>query len=371
MDYDLIVIAGEPSGDLHAAAFLQKLRILRPHLKIAAVSGPLMKKAYPHDEILSVEKLSIMGFIDVVKNAFKLIKLYKQILNFILSHPSKLVIFVDYPGMNLKLAKKLKEKNYPSKLWHYIAPTAWAWKKNRVFTLKKTLDKLFCILPFEKSFFSDYGINTYYAGHPLVKKIKDIPIKKTVDPKLVALFPGSRKHELLKNLKLMLQACQELLKKCPDLRFEICLSSEHFKPLIEDIVKQSQFHGKLSYSQDSIDLGTRCRMAIAKSGTCNLELALLGTPTVVVYAITKLDVFIAKSIFKINLPFLSLPNLILNKEVMPELYGPNFTLEKLLFHAERVLQGPMHDETMQKQLLEALTLQDPSNFLAEKINQII
>lgn len=356
MVYDLIIVAGEPSGDQHAAEVLKQLKLTHPDLKIAGVCGPYMQAAYPMDEILNINKLSIMGFVDVLLNLPKLYFYYRKILRFILSHKAKVVLFIDYPGMNLKLGQTLKKKGFEKPIFHYIAPTAWAWKKNRVKTLKTYCHKLFCILPFEEAFFTSYGIKAQYVGNPLVKKLKPYLFKKKLNPNLVAIFPGSRVHEIEKNLHLMLETCFELKKQKPELKFSISMARPELEPFILKILKNHPLHDHISLYSHALttELMLEANVAIAKSGTCILELALLNTPTVVIYAISKLDLFIATKIFKINLPYYSLPNLILNKPLFKELYGPYLSKESLL-----------------KATLEKLTTNTMTSELFETLKQIL
>jgi lipid-A-disaccharide synthase len=369
VDYDLIIIAGEPSGDEHASSMLKNLFKLNPKLKIAAVCGPKMKKAYPMTEILSIDKLSIMGFIDVLKNIVKLFFIYRQILSFILKHPAKIVLFVDYPGMNLKLAKELKEKGFKGKLWHYIAPTAWAWKKNRVKTLSKNCDELFCILPFEESFFKTHHINAHYIGHPLISKLQNFFETSNRDKNLLALLPGSREHEIKKNLPFMLQAAHQLKKENPQLVIGLSVANLDYESYIKiEVAKHNLENSVVIYPSDkTLELMLKAHIAIAKSGTCILELALLGTPTIVIYAISKLDIFIAQRIFKINLPFYSLPNLILNKEMFKELYGSFLTLDKLVDSAKKAANNlsSLHNDC--SKLRHVLGTSDPGVFLAKTL----
>jgi lipid-A-disaccharide synthase len=370
MDYDLIIVAGEPSGDEHAACMLNHLKLINPDLKIAAVCGPQMRQAYPLKEILGIEKLSIMGFVDVLKNLGKLFFAYRKILNFILRSNAQLVLFVDYPGMNLKLAKTLRKKGFKGKLWHYIAPTAWAWKKSRVYTLKQCCDHLFCILPFEQEFFTSYGIKTSYIGHPLVQKLKNDlePIDK--DPYLIGIFPGSRVHEIEKNLKPVLEALVPILNSHPHHRLGISIARAELKTLIENHVQSYNLQSRVIYDNDTLKLMKLATFAVAKSGTCNLELALLGTPTLVIYAISKLDLWIARSLFKINLPFYSLPNLILHKQVFQELYGPLFNQEKLTFHINELIHSK-HLASPSLELLDHLGLCDPGLKLATQLSSYL
>lgn len=369
MDYDLIVIAGEPSGDHHAAEVLKNLKASNPHLKIAAVAGPKMRSAYPLTEILGIEQLSIMGFVDVLINLPKLYFAYRKILKFILTNTSKMVLFVDYPGMNLKLGKTLREKGYQGKICQFIAPTAWAWKKNRVHTLKKYCDKLFCILPFEEAFFKSYGIDAKYVGNPLVQKLKPYIGNNSRNQGLVAIFPGSRKHEIHKNLSLILEACHTIQKKHTHIKFGLSIARPELEGEILEILKKHPIKEFVSLwdSASTLELMQKSELAIAKSGTCILELALLNTKTIVIYAISKLDIFIATKIFNIKLPYYSLPNLILNMMLFPELYGPNLTQKSLEQQIELSLFHKQDQSNDFKKLLTTLGGQDPGTIVANYI----
>jgi lipid-A-disaccharide synthase len=373
MDFDLIVIAGEPSGDEHAALFLKELKKSNPDLKIAAVSGPEMDKAYKHQKILDISKFSIMGFIDVLINLPKLFFLYRKLLKFLLNNPSKAILFVDYPGMNLKLQKDLKKQGYKGKLFQFIAPTAWAWKKNRVFSLKENCDHLFCILPFEESFFKSYGVKASYVGNPLVEKLacKKTSLKK--DPKLLAIFPGSRKHEIEKNLTKILEAVKDLQNELTSFHLGISIANPHFEKLIKDTVALSSISYPVTYypKEKSLELMQKASFAIAKSGTCNLELALLGTPSIIVYHVRALDQWIALKLFKIKLKFFSLPNLILDQALFAELYGSNFTKENLKKEILDVFQNQQTFKKGQEKLLMILGNKNPGQEIVQTLKDLV
>lgn len=372
MDFDLILVAGEPSGDEHAALFLKELKKTNPDLKIAAVSGPEMDKAYPHYKILDISKLSIMGFIDVLINLPKLFFIYKKLLKFLLQNPSKAILFIDYPGMNLKLQKDLKTQGYKGQLYQFIAPTAWAWKKNRVFALQKNCNQLFCILPFEETFFKSYGICASYVGNPLVTKLLSNQKTTKKDPHLIAIFPGSRQHEIKKNLTKILEALNELQDHLQSFHLGISIANPDFKKQIKQILTSFNMQYPITYyaKDQSIELMQKASLAIAKSGTCNLELALLGTPTVVVYDVRALDQWIATKLFKIKLKFFSLPNLILNRELFIELYGSNFTKDHLKNAILKTVANSSSFMIGKSDLEKTLGLKNPGEEMVKKIKAL-
>ena len=238
-------------------------------------------------------------------------------------------IGIDYPGFNLRMHHSLKKKGFRGKLIHYICPTVWAWGKKRIPKMEDSLDLLLTILPFEPNCFNK--LNVQYVGHPLTEPIANFRpdptfrdrfgFKKT--DKILALFPGSRKVEIERNLPLMQLSAQTILD--PDLRIVL---SQDLPP------------------EENYNLMHNAHLALAKSGTVCLELALHKTPTIIQYAIKPLDLFLATKIFKINLPHYSLPNLILQKEVFPELFGPRLSRDALQAHTHAL----WFDEEKRKQM---------------------
>lgn len=326
--YDLFIFAGELSGDLHGAKLLEALYEKNPHLKILGVGGPLMR-AVGMECILPMEKFEVMGLVDVFLALPRLIRQFYQVRNAILKTNPKVVVTIDYPGFNLRLALKLRKKKFKGKLCHYICPSVWAWKKKRVELMTDNLDLLLTILPFEKQYFAHTTLDVQYVGHPLTQQI--FPLLPPPKDRFIAIFPGSREKEIKRNLPLYFQVATTLLKEFPDLKFGMSVAHPKFLPLIEKI-KQDFKIGKdieLFSSENKEDLMKKTFLAMAKSGTVTLELALHEIPTIVTYAISPLDVFLAKYIFRIRLPFYCLANIIASQEIFPELIGPTLTEARL------------------------------------------
>lgn len=332
MSYDLFIFAGELSGDLHGEKLLKELYALDPKLKIKGVGGPKMRNI-GMDCMLPMEEFQVMGFIDILSSLPKLYKKFKLIKEEILSSQPKGVVTIDYPGFNLRMAKALSKKGSTAKRIHYISPTVWAWGKGRIPQMERSLDELLTILPFEANLFSKGDLNTTYVGHPLISRIGN----HSYDPKwykqygieserpILSLFPGSREKELRRNFPLQLSVARKMQEEHQDLLVVISCSDEKFIPLLrqegKDFITVKPKH--------SYELMRASHVAIATSGTVTLELALHHIPTVVTYAISPLDVFIAQNIFHINLPHFSLPNIIYSGELFPELFGPHLKEETL------------------------------------------
>jgi lipid-A-disaccharide synthase len=334
MRCDLFVFAGEKSGDLHGEKLLQALYAKNPQLKIAGVAGPKMR-SQGMDCVLTTEEFQVMGFIDVFVALPKLIRQFYFVSRKIAELKPKAVILIDYPGFNLRMAKHLRKKGYSGKLVHFICPSVWAWGKKRIPLMGNTLDLLLSILPFEENLFVETPLKVAYVGHPLVEGMKNYAYKPFPFPsegKIIALFPGSRAKEIQRNLPFYLDACRDLLQKHPEFKIALSISDEQYRPLILEILAAKQWEENELVcvpSEYSYELMKNAYIAIAKSGTVTLELALHRVPTVVTYGVSFLDKIIAYDILRIRLPFYCLVNIIAEKEVFSELIGPHFTFASL------------------------------------------
>ncbi|HSX13530.1 MAG TPA: lipid-A-disaccharide synthase [Chlamydiales bacterium] len=314
-EIDVFVIAGEPSGDLHGAKLISSLLLRIPSLQVAAVSGPHMRKL-PIQSLFSMENLSVMGFIDVFFAIPKIMRQFFVIRKKILQMNPKVVIFIDYPGFNLRIQKSLRKKGYQGKLIHYICPSVWAWGKKRIPMMAETLDLLFTFFPFEKECFAKTSLKVEHIGHPLVQFIHP-PIEKRTQT--IAIFPGSRTKEIERNLPIQIAVARSLQKEDPNLDIVISVSHPDKLPLIRSIAMD------IPLVLDSYSLMKTAKLALATSGTVTLELALHETPTIVNFMIRPLDLFLAQKVFKINLPFYCIVNIIAGYEIFPEFFGPNCT----------------------------------------------
>jgi lipid-A-disaccharide synthase len=336
---DLFIVAGEASGDLQGSKLIDAL----PPLHIGAVAGPRMRER-KIQTFFPMENLQVMGFIDVIAALPKLMKQFFAIRNQILKLNPKAVVCIDYPGFNLRLQKSLRKKGYRGKIIHYVCPTVWAWKKNRIYTMEKTLDRLLVFFPFEPACFAQTKLPVQFVGHPLTAPIASFKPKGKYQGKILSLFPGSRKKEIERNLPLQLKVAEKLKKEDPQIQIIVSIAHADLEPLVR------KFGGFIvAPPEDHYELMSASRMAIATSGTVTLELALHKVPTVVTFAIRKLDCWLAQKIFRINLPFYALPNIVLSKQVFPELFGPNLTVDRLEFWARKIWS----DEESRKSCFEA------------------
>ncbi len=362
---DLFIFAAEPSADLHGEKLLKALLEKNPYLKIEGVGGPKMR-ATGLKCIMPMENFQVMGFIDVIKHLPQLIKHFYTLRAYILKAHPQAVLFIDYPGFNLKMEEHLRKKGYKGKLIHYICPSIWAWGKKRIFTLEKNLDLLLSILPFEKDLFKNLKLAVEYVGNPLVQRIQEYqykPFDFPKDKKIIAVFPGSRRKEIERNFPLQLK----VLKQFPDYALCVSIANSRFLPLIKELLQKEEVRAHLIPGEYTYELMKVAYIAVAKSGTVTLELGLHATPSIVTYAISFLDMLAVKYFFKPDLPFYSLVNILCKKEVFPELMGPKFTEKNLYEAVKNLLAGTFQVKEECEHLKQILTTKKASEEAASHI----
>lgn len=323
------IITGEASGDLHASNLVKEMKNIFPGCSFRAWGGDLLA-ASGAEVVRHIRDLAFMGFAEVIMNLRTIFKNIEFCKKDILEWKPDAVILVDYPGFNLRIAKFLKEKGIP--VYYYISPQVWAWKSSRVNTIKRTVDKMITILPFEKDFYRSFGMEVEYVGHPLLdalgEEMQDRGSSQS-NPRsgIIALLPGSRKQEIEAKLPLM----TALTRRFPEYEFRIAgapsISPEFYAKFTNG--KIPVVHGK-TYA-----LLQESEAALVTSGTATLETALLGIPEVVCYKGNPLSFAIAKRI--VNVKYISLVNLIMNEEVVKELIQQELTVDNLERELRRVL----------------------------------
>lgn len=322
------IIAGEASGDLHGANLIKELKKKDPQADFRCWGGDLMKKEVGF-VVKHIKDLAFMGFIEVAMNLKTILGNMKFCRNDILQYNPDCMIFIDYPGFNLPIAKFTHKKGL--KNIYYISPQVWAWKKNRVKTMRKVLDKLYVILPFEKEFFIKHNMpQVEFVGHPLLDAIKEFKANVdgkefsfiSSDKKIVALLPGSRKQEIDKMLPVMLT----LPVKFPEYEFVIAGVKNHGEVYYKEMIgKQPNVH---LVFDSTYDLLTQAYAATVTSGTATLETALFSVPEVVCYKGSLISYYIAKNLIK-GISFISLVNLIMGKETVKELIQKDMNANEL------------------------------------------
>jgi len=338
----IMVVAGEASGDMHAAGVIRALKRKDRSLKVFGLGGPLMAKA-GMDVREDLTAHAIMGFAEVVRHLPLSLRRLSDCGRWLKEEKPDLLLLVDYPGFNLRLAGWAHRLGIP--VVHYIAPQVWAWHEGRIPRMKQVLTKLLTILPFEKAFFERHGMDAVYVGHPLMEEmdlkvvVRTKVLKRNGIPvqafPLVSAMPGSRKAEVERIWPLFLRASRSLRKIFPDATFLVPrphgLEPSDYPGLVpEDPV--------FFVEAPAYDLRKACDLAWVKSGTGTLETALLGTPLVVAHKVPALTGYLAKRLVKI--PHVSLVNILSGKEVVKELLQEKATPTALVEESLRLLDDP-------------------------------
>ncbi len=334
------LIAGEASGDLHGSNLIKEIQKLDAEADVRCWGGDKMK-ATGATLVKHYKDLAFMGFSEVLKNLPAIFKNFKFCKSDISFFQPDVVVFIDYPGFNMRMSKWVKENGY--KTVFYISPQVWAWKENRVKILKKYIDKMLVILPFEKDFFKKWNYEVEYVGHPLadvIENFKNNHPEIKVSENTIALLPGSRKQEINAKLPIMLEAT----KNFPGYNFVIGKA-----PSIEDDFYESfirKYQNVNTISNDSYSLLMKSTAAMVTSGTATLETALFNVPEIVCYKASNISYQIAKRLVKLK--FICLVNLIMDKEVVKELIQNDLTPENITSELKKILFDPVKKERIKE-----------------------
>ncbi len=359
-------MVGEVSGDTLGVELMRSFKAQGIDAEFEGIGGPQMiaegfKSYYP------METLSVMGIVEVLKDLKKLFAVRDGLVQKWTENPVDVFIGIDAPDFNLRLSKTLKENNLAIKTVQYVSPSVWAWRQGRVHGIKKTIDLVLCLFPFEKNFYMQHQVNAAFVGHPLAKQL---PLKNplveakqalNLDPEktYIALLPGSRKGEVERLMPLLMGAAERLSNQHPELEFLMPAINEQRKAqiqahlqskpsswakkihVLENQDKESKIGRQVMNASDVVALA---------SGTATLEAMLLHRPMVTFYKLNTITYIIAKLLVKIQ--YYSLPNIIAGKKVIEELIQSDATPERLANEIERL----MHTETAQLQALQHLSM---------------
>jgi len=326
------IVCGEASGDLHAANLVAAWKKINPQLQFKGWGGDrLATQGVAIEQHISA--MSFMGFLEVLLNIRTINTQFKQLKQSLLAQKPDVLVLVDYPGFNLRMARWAHENGI--KVLYYISPTVWAWKQNRVFTIQKYVTKLYCILPFEPEFYDRFGIDVAYFGHPLKDEIEHYQATHhpttTFTKPMLALLPGSRPQELKKKLPLMLAAAAHFQES-----YQIAVACAASIPLdvYQTYCKGYNVHLSTGHTYDLLAVA---ELALVTSGTATLETALFHVPQVVCYKGSAISIWLAKKLVKIQ--YISLVNLILQQNAVCELIQEACTVAHMQAELQKLLPG--------------------------------
>jgi lipid-A-disaccharide synthase len=336
------IIAGEASGDLHGSNLIQEIKKKDETSLIRGWGGGLMQKAGA-EIVKDYRDLAFMGFTEVIRNLPTILQNIKFCKSDILAFKPDAIIFIDYPGFNLRIAEWARKMGF--KTIYYISPQVWAWKESRVRGIRSDIDKMLVILPFEKDFFKKWNYETEYVGHPLVEVIERFKLSadseklpemytaggSPVQPAhpLIALLPGSRKQEILKKLPVMLEASRSF----PEFQFVVAEAPGLDSDFYDEILKKYPQAARVK--NQTYALLMHSRAACVTSGTATLETALFGVPEVICYKGSSISYQIARRLIKVK--YISLVNLIMDKPVVKELIQDEMNTENIVTELKKLI----------------------------------
>lgn len=346
---NILMIAGEVSGDLHGASLIRELKKLDSSLKIFGIGGNKMQ-AEGMELIYHIDKMAFLGFVEVIKHLPFIKKVQRDLITELKKRQVKEAVVIDYPGFNLNIAKKIKTLKPELELIYYITPQVWAWGKGRVNKIRDLFSKVLVVFPFEEKFFKEKNVNAEFVGHPLIQEINGynfisrnlLDKKFDLDPakEILLILPGSRKQEVKSIFPEAIKAASKLAYEL-DMQIVVACSSSIEEKVFYELTSEKNFK---VIKDHTYDLLKHAKFGIVKSGTSTLEAGLLELPMVIVYKTSSLTYAIGKLLVKIN--NIGLANIILGEQVIPELIQNNANAENIYSAALNILS----DEDMLNQM---------------------
>ncbi len=351
--HNVLIVAGEASGDLHGSNLLAAAAEHYPQMRFYGVGGEKMHAAGCRI-LFSADELSVMGVVEVVAQLPKIIRRFRQ-LKQVLNGPKRpdLLVLIDFPDFNLRLAKVAKAAGVP--VLYYISPKVWAWRKGRARLLAERADRLALIFPFEVSIFQPLGAKAEYVGNPLLDEFsKNQPqnllrgrLDIQAETEIIGIFPGSRNSELRYILPTLIETAQLLHQQRPAAKFLLPVAPSLSRELLEKSFAETDL--PVTFVEDNIyEVASACNAVLSVSGTVTLQIALVGTPMVILYKVAPLSYAIGKRLISVD--HIGLPNIVAGKTIVQELIQDEATPENLSLELQRILD----DEDYRGRMLEGL-----------------
>ena len=350
----VLLSCGEASGELYAAGLVRELLALDPEIECFGLGGDRLRKAGA-EVLVDLNEISVIGLVEVVGKVPALKRAQTTLVESAAERRPDVAVLIDFSGFNLRLSKKLKSLEIP--VVYYVSPQVWAWRRRRLKTIKKTVDKMLVILPFEEQFYRESGIAATFVGHPLVDIVRSQEDRSAFlqrigldkNRPLVALMPGSRPLEIELHLPVLVSAIRRMKGRRPDLQFVLLKAST---------VELADVSGRLGEASSSVHILSESNyeglshadVAIVASGTATVEAALCETPMVVVYRVGGLSYFLGKPLVRV--PHYAMVNLIAGRALVPELIQEDMTEDRVCSETLNLLESPEAAESMRRGLRE-------------------
>ncbi len=338
MNNNVLIIAGEASGDQHGASLIEEMKLIKPQLNLLGIGGDKMI-AQGFDAIYHIKDMAFLGFAEIIRHLPFIKKVQRDIIKTVKQNKIKNAILVDYPGFNLSIAKKLKKIGV--KIIFYISPQIWAWRKNRINKIKNLVDKMIVIFPFEKEMYDKANIDCNYVGHPLVEQISEYSFLSKEDlfnnfeldkeKEILLIMPGSRKQEIRKIFPEIIRAAKRLAEKY-DLQPVIACAGNIDEKIFS---RSSDAQNFKIIKGHTYDLLKYSKFGIIKSGTSTLEAGYFGLPSVIVYVTSKITYIIGKALIKID--NIALANIVAGETIYDELIQDDVNEENIFLKSDKIL----------------------------------
>lgn len=333
----ILIVAGEVSGDIHGGKLVKAIKEISPEINIAGIGGENMSSA-GMKLLRNVNEMSFLGFTEIIKHLPFVRKVMNELLKWIEIERPKVVVLIDYPGFNLRLAQKAK--NLGCKIIYYISPQIWAWGKGRIKKIARVVDQMIVIFPFEEELYRNAGVSVEFVGHPILENLEssfsreDFFSENELDPdeKLIGLLPGSRTQEVDSLYKIMIDAVDLLKPEYPNMQSITAKS-----PVLDNAVyTKITGNDSLKQSNNIYDIMKHSNLLFVASGTATLESACFGTPLIVVYRVSPISWIIGKILVKIK--SIGLVNIVAGKKIAPEILQSELTPSRLAHEALNILK---------------------------------
>ena len=333
----ILIVAGEVSGDIQGGKLVKAIKELSPDMKIAGIGGENMR-ASGMELLRNVSEMSFLGFTEIIKHLPFIRKVMNELIKWIEIERPKIVVLIDYPGFNLKLAEKAKKLG--CKIIYYISPQIWAWGKGRIKKIARLVDQMIVVFPFEEELYQNAGVAVEFVGHPILENL-EVNLSKedfysendlNLNEKMIGLLPGSRSQEVENHYKPMIDAVEKLKSEYPNMQSITAKS-----PVVDKIVyTEIAGNNNQKYTDKTHDVMSHSDLLFVASGTATLESACLGTPLIVVYRVSPLSWLIGKML--VNIDFIGLVNIVAGRRIAPELLQSELTPSRLALEASNILK---------------------------------
>ncbi len=342
MNKKIFIVAGEASGDLHGADLTQALVTLDPEVTVVGMGGEQMRRAGVR-LLIEAGDLAPVGVTDVLPRLSALWRAFWQLRRSLGAERPNLLLLIDFPDFNMLLARASRRIGIP--VLYYVSPQVWAWRRGRIQTLKRLVEKMLVIFPFEEALYREAGVPVAFVGHPMLDRLCEVPSREEArrglgcgeSDLIVGLLPGSREGEVRQQLPVLKESVAHIARTAPEIQFLLAVAGSLPQRLVETLLQGSNSRIRLVQGQ-TYQVMRAADLLITASGTATLEAGLLGTPMIIVYRVSQITWWVGRLL--VDVPFVGMVNLVSGTQVVPELLQRDFTPERVAKTALELLHSP-------------------------------